>query len=131
MRAVMSNRNIDEQSDTVLVLSRMNAHVMALLRATTEGSRTRIAALVLSLIALCASTGLSYAQLRGHGGPVRALAISRDGRQALSGSLDTSIIRWSLRKNAAEQVLRMCGIDPATRGERLDVVNLRDVVKFW
>jgi cytochrome c len=106
MRAVMSNLNTDEQSDTVLVLSRMNAHVMALLRATTESSRTRIAALVLSLIALCASTGLAYTQLRGHGGPVRALAISRDGTQALSGSFDTSVIRWSLRKNAAEQVLR-------------------------
>jgi cytochrome c len=106
MRAVMSNLNTDEQSDTVLVLSRMNAHVMALLRATTESSRTRIAALVLSLIALCASTGLAYAQLRGHGGPVRALAISRDGTEAVSGSFDTSVIRWSLRKNAAEQVLR-------------------------
>ncbi len=46
------------------------------------------------------------AQLRGHGGPVRALAISPDGTQALSGSFDTSAIRWSLTRNAAEQVLR-------------------------
>ena len=50
--------------------------------------------------------GMAYAQLRGHGGPVRALAISRDGTEAVSGSFDTSVIRWSLRKNAAEQVLR-------------------------
>ncbi len=46
------------------------------------------------------------AQLRGHGGPIRALAISADGATALSGSFDTSAIRWSLRRNAAEQVLR-------------------------
>jgi cytochrome c len=46
------------------------------------------------------------AQLIGHGGPVRALAVSADGANALSGSFDTSAIRWSLRRGAAEQVLR-------------------------
>src|SRR6478736_590368 len=48
----------------------------------------------------------AQAQLRGHGGPVQALAISPDGMQALSGSFDTSVIRWSLQRIAAEQVLR-------------------------
>ena len=48
----------------------------------------------------------AHAQLRGHGGPVRALAISADGKQAVSGSFDTSVIRWSLTRNVAEQVLR-------------------------
>jgi cytochrome c len=48
----------------------------------------------------------AQAQLRGHGGPVRALAISPDGSQAISGSFDSSAIRWSLAGNAAEQVLR-------------------------
>jgi cytochrome c len=46
------------------------------------------------------------AQLRGHGGPVRALAISPDGSYAVSGSFDTSAIRWSLTRNVAEQVMR-------------------------
>jgi cytochrome c len=46
------------------------------------------------------------AQLRGHGGPVRALAISPDGSRAISGSFDTSAIRWSLARNVAEQVMR-------------------------
>jgi len=46
------------------------------------------------------------AQLRGHGGPVRALAISADGKIAISGSFDQTAIVWSLRRNAAEQVLR-------------------------
>ena len=50
--------------------------------------------------------GAAQAQLRGHGGPVRALAISPDGSQAVSGSFDTSAIRWSLTRNVAEQVMR-------------------------
>ncbi len=49
---------------------------------------------------------LAQAQLRGHGGPVRALAVSADGERAVSGSFDTSAILWSLKRNAAEQVLR-------------------------
>jgi len=48
----------------------------------------------------------ALAQLRGHGGPVRALAISNDGSTAISGSFDSSAIRWSLVRNAAEQVMR-------------------------
>jgi cytochrome c len=48
----------------------------------------------------------AFAQLRGHGGPVRALAISSDGQSAISGSFDSTAIRWSLTRNAAEQVLR-------------------------
>ena len=48
----------------------------------------------------------AQAQLRGHGGPVKALAISPDGTHAVSGSFDTSAIRWSLARNSAEQVLR-------------------------
>jgi cytochrome c len=48
----------------------------------------------------------ALAQLRGHGGPVRALVISPDGETAISGSFDSTAIRWSLTRNAAEQVLR-------------------------
>jgi len=48
----------------------------------------------------------ALAQLSGHGGPVRALAISADGKSVLSGSFDTSAIRWSLAAESAEQVLR-------------------------
>jgi cytochrome c len=50
--------------------------------------------------------GNVLAQLRGHGGPVRALAISPDGATAISGSFDSSAIRWSLARHAAQQVLR-------------------------
>ncbi|MEA2906657.1 MAG: cytochrome c [Alphaproteobacteria bacterium] len=65
----------------------------------------RTVSLVLVLIAALAA-GVAQAQLRGHGGPVRALAISPDGTTAISGSFDSSAIRWSLETNAAEQVLR-------------------------
>ncbi|HKU07203.1 MAG TPA: c-type cytochrome [Bradyrhizobium sp.] len=46
------------------------------------------------------------AQLVGHGGPVRSIAISADGKNVLSGSFDTAAIRWSLASGSAEQVLR-------------------------
>jgi cytochrome c len=46
------------------------------------------------------------AQLRGHGGPVRAIAVSPDGKSVLTGSFDTAAIRWSLASESAEQVLR-------------------------
>src|SRR5712691_8155871 len=49
----------------------------------------------------------AHAQLGGHGGPVRALAVSTDGATALSGSFDASAIRWSLHRDVAEQVLRL------------------------
>jgi len=58
------------------------------------------------LALLLAGTPAAHAQLRGHGGPVRALAIAADGATALSGSFDGSAILWSLRRNAASEVLR-------------------------
>ncbi len=57
-------------------------------------------------LALALQLGPAAAELRGHGGPVRALAISGDGETALSGSFDSSAILWSLRRDAARQVLR-------------------------
>jgi cytochrome c len=62
--------------------------------------------LALVIFLLSATADTACAQLRGHGGPVRALAISPDGSEAASGSFDTSVIRWSLVRNAAEAVLR-------------------------
>ena len=58
------------------------------------------------LVSLTVFLGVAEAQMRGHGGPVRAVAISADGSFGVSGSFDTSAIRWSLARNSAEQVLR-------------------------
>jgi cytochrome c len=60
----------------------------------------------LFVLLLLLLTSAAQAQLRGHGGPVRTLAISPDGSHAVSGSFDTSAIRWSLERNVAEQVMR-------------------------
>jgi len=62
--------------------------------------------LSVSLLLLPLLVSGAQAQLRGHGGPVRALTIAPDGTHAISGSFDTSAIRWSLTRNVAEQVMR-------------------------
>lgn len=63
-------------------------------------------ACVTLLVLSAFGTSTAHAQLRGHGGPVRALAISPGGETAISGSFDSTAIRWSLTTNTAEQVLR-------------------------
>jgi cytochrome c len=73
-----------------------------------------------ALVILSLGVTAAFAQLRGHGGPVRALAISSDGQTAISGSFDSTAIRWSLTRNAAVQVLRF-------HADALNaVVSLRD-----
>ena len=62
--------------------------------------------LLLAHLLLPLALNVAHAQLRGHGGPVRAVVVSADGAEALSGSFDTSAIRWSLQRNVAEQVMR-------------------------
>jgi cytochrome c len=63
----------------------------------------RLAVLVLGLLL----PGLAAAELRGHGGPVRAVAVSPDGRLAMSGSFDQSAILWALDQGVALAVLRL------------------------
>ncbi|MFE1599841.1 c-type cytochrome [Methylobacterium sp. ID0610] len=61
---------------------------------------------ILGLIAGLLVALPAVAQMRGHGGPVRALAVNPDGRLVISGSFDQSIILWSLDTGAALGVLR-------------------------
>ena len=58
--------------------------------------RSALLTLAIALVAWSIATMDAFAQLRGHGGPVRALAISADGQSAVSGSFDSTAIRWSL-----------------------------------
>lgn len=63
--------------------------------------RPLIAVLALLFTVLPASS-----DLRGHGGTVRALDVSTDGTQAISGSFDNSVIRWDLTTSTARAVIR-------------------------
>ena len=55
-----------------------------------------------TIIAAALNAAIAQAQLAGHGGPVRSIAVSADGRNVLSGSFDSAAIRWSLAAAAAE-----------------------------
>jgi cytochrome c len=44
-------------------------------------------------------SGGGYASLEGHGGPVKGVAVSADGRYALTASFDYSVGLWDLRSN--------------------------------
>jgi cytochrome c len=69
-------------------------------------SRFAVPLISTTLVALILAGVAAQGQLRGHGGPVRAVAVSRDGRTALSGSFDQAAIVWSLQHDAATKVLR-------------------------
>jgi len=73
------------------------------LRAVIDVKRILISC---AIVAALLDVPCAWAQLSGHGGPVRSIAISADGRSVLSGSFDTAAIRWSLAQGSAEQVLR-------------------------
>lgn len=72
---------------------------------TSRFQRFAVAALS-SAMALFGFTALHAQELRGHGGPVRAIAVSPDGRTAVTGSFDQSAIRWDLAQSRADAVLR-------------------------
>ncbi|MGL4322799.1 MAG: c-type cytochrome [Beijerinckiaceae bacterium] len=69
----------------------------------------RIPRFALICLSLVIAAPVAWAALRGHGGPVRALAISADGNHALTGSFDSAAIVWSLHNDAAQEVLRFHG----------------------
>ena len=61
---------------------------------------------ILGLMAALVLAGPASAQMRGHGGPVRALAVTGDGRLAISGGFDQAAIVWGLDTGTALSVLR-------------------------
>ncbi|MDP3602846.1 MAG: c-type cytochrome [Bosea sp. (in: a-proteobacteria)] len=58
------------------------------------------------VLLLCLAHPVSAQELRGHGGPVRAIAVAPHGATAMTGSFDQSAILWSLSGGTAEAVLR-------------------------
>ena len=73
---------------------------------TRNGSGIRASLILFLCGCLSLIPSPATAQLAGHGGPVRALALSADGATLVSGSFDSSAIRWSLATGAATQVFR-------------------------
>ncbi|HSP24756.1 MAG TPA: c-type cytochrome [Saliniramus sp.] len=63
--------------------------------------------LIIAFFASMLAIAPVFAEMRGHGGPVRALSASPDGATAISGSFDTSAIIWNISEGSAEQVLRL------------------------
>jgi cytochrome c len=57
-------------------------------------------------LATCLAATPAAAELRGHGGPVRAVVILDDGATLVSGGFDQSIIVWDVARGAADRVLR-------------------------
>ena len=71
----------------------------------------RLLAIVCAWAAGAMSATPASAELIGHGGPVRAIAVSSDGATALTGSFDYSLMLWDLR--SARALHRMTGQDAA------------------
>ena len=65
----------------------------------------RLPGLLAAVLVLCASPPAEAADLRGHGGPVSALAVS--GNLVVSGAFDTRVILWDLERAVALRVLRL------------------------
>lgn len=69
-------------------------------------------------VALSISDGRLYAEtgprsLKGHGGPVKALAVSRDGATLLSGSFDYSLRGWTVKGGVDRPLFRFDDVDGA------------------
>ncbi|WP_274423852.1 c-type cytochrome [Chelativorans sp. YIM 93263] len=58
---------------------------------------------------LLLSTAADGMELRGHGGPVRAIAVAPEGTAAITGSFDARAIVWSLETGEARRVLLFHG----------------------
>ncbi len=70
----------------------------------------------LALVCVVVMAGLGAARagdLKGHGGPIKALQISPDGTRVLSGSFDYSMISWNISGDTPDLLMRFLGHDAA------------------
>ena len=72
--------------------------------AITRLNRFRLPAFAAAALLVGFGAATAVADLRGHGGPVRAIALTADGKTAITGSFDTRAIVWSLGSGAAREV---------------------------
>lgn len=76
--------------------------------ATGRGAGTLFAMMrcLATLLSLLIALPALAQDLRGHGGPVRGIALGGDGQRAMTASFDSTVILWSLDTGRALQVLR-------------------------
>lgn len=67
---------------------------------------TRFLLQVAAALVLLFCSAANASELRGHGGPVRALSVTADGKTAITGSFDAKAIIWSIETGEARQVLQ-------------------------
>lgn len=67
--------------------------------------REKIAILLSLILTFAACQGPALAAFDAHGGPVKSVAVSKDGSHALTASFDYSIILWDLTDEAARAEL--------------------------
>ena len=65
------------------------------------------------MLAVAPTFAASPDRLIGHGGPVKSVTLSADGRQALTASFDYSVILWRLEGQDGAVVKRLIGHDAA------------------
>src|SRR5947209_19602879 len=65
-----------------------------------------LAGLMAAILSAGPAANHASAQLHGHGGPVRAVAVLADGRSIISGGFDQSAILWDIDAGAARAVMR-------------------------
>lgn len=75
-------------------------------RCRRAGMLTAIAGLLLATVVLTLPATVGRADFIGHGGPVKGVAVSPDGRQALTASFDYTAILWDLPSRSERRVLR-------------------------
>ena len=75
-------------------------------RAILSRMLTFLARWLLCLVLVFVVPLANAADLRGHGGPVRGIALSPDGQTIATASFDSTVILWSAETGAARAVLR-------------------------
>ena len=77
---------------------------------------------IMVLAGIYAAAGAAIANndtaLRGHGGPVKSVAVSPDGKVAVTGSFDYSMIYWRLDEQPARVAVRISDHDGAVNAAR-------------
>ena len=77
---------------------------------------------IMVLAGIYAAAGAAIANndtaLRGHGGPVKSVAVSPDGKGAVTGSFDYSMIYWRLDEQPARVAVRISDHDGAVNAAR-------------